>query len=622
MRSQLFILGLLSSALYGQQEVSHYLPKIEHKELLAKTHPPGKYAESVRENRVLLPELKGIIISGDSNMPPCYVLQSVKGVEFYRMKTVIGGGEKLRRTLNETAICKPLTEKGLKKIKNYITEYYRQRGEHLVHVYVPEQEIQDGIIVVNVIEACLGKVCITGNCWFSENLYLGALNLQPNQAISSKKIEHNVTWLNRSPWRKVCVVYKPGDRFGSTDVEVVVRDERPIKAHIGADNSGFKLTGYERVFFGFNWGNFLNLDQIIGYQYTASPDFHKFQCHNLHYTVPLPWHHLFIAFGGVSYIKGTQKELSETVQNVQQGTSWQFSPRYVIPLDEIYSWKHDIRGGFDWKRTDNNLDAVNQTTNLNTKGSGPNSFVSSPINNSCGTIFQGMVGYEGYANCGSKTYSAKIEAFLQAIPLGEGMTKERYKTLRADPDTVYLYTRFTAGYNWDNPNNPYGMGVDLRFTGQVTTSPLLPLELLGLGGFNSVRGYVDRAANVDNGFIFNLEVRSSRWSFFRDKRFSCWLGCDSLTLVGFFDMGYGRLLTFSEGEPSKYFLAGVGSGIRYDYGTWLRSRFDIGIPFTDISFNMPLTTNALPNAKHGTVSSAVITSRSFVQVYFSVMLSY
>ncbi len=343
MRNHLFMFGVLSSALYAQQDISYYVPKTEHKELLAKAHPPNKYTESIREKRVLIPELKGIIISGDSTMPPPYVMQSVKGVEFYRMKAAIGGKEKLRRQLNDFAVCKPLTEQGLKRIKNYITEYYRARGENLVHVYIPEQEIQDGVIVVNVIEASLGKVCITGNCWFSEDLYLGTLNLQPNQAISSKKIEENVTWLNRSPWRKVCVVYKPGDRFGSTDVEIVVRDERPIRLYIGADNTGFKLTDYARLFVGFNWGNFLDLDQIIGYQYTASPDFEKFQGHTLHYTVPFPWHHLFVAFGGISYIRGIQDNLPA---NVQKGVSWQFSPRYVIPLPEISTWKHDIRGGF------------------------------------------------------------------------------------------------------------------------------------------------------------------------------------------------------------------------------------------------------------------------------------
>ena len=45
------------------------------------------------------------------------------------------------------------------------------------------------------------------------------------------------------------------------------------------------------------------LDQILSYQYTAAPDFEKFQAHTIHYTAPLPWRDIFVLYGGYSKIK-------------------------------------------------------------------------------------------------------------------------------------------------------------------------------------------------------------------------------------------------------------------------------------------------------------------------------
>ncbi|MBS0586152.1 MAG: ShlB/FhaC/HecB family hemolysin secretion/activation protein [Verrucomicrobia bacterium] len=584
MRNVLLTCSVLCGALYAKEDVTYYVPKTQHKELFAKASPPSKYTETLREKRVLLPELKGIVISGDPGVPPPYVLQSVKGVDFYRMKISVGGRDRLKRELNTFAVGKPLTEQGLKQIKCRVAEYYRKRGESLVHVYIPEQEIKDGVIVVNVIEACLGKVNITGNCWFSEDLYMNAINLRPDQAISAKQIEEDVSWLNRSPWRKVCVVYKPGEKFGSTDVEIVVRDERPFRVYVGADNTGFKLTDYARLFVGFNWGNFLGLDQVIGYQYTASPDFEKFQGHMIHYTVPFTWRHLFLAYGGVSYIKGIHDDLPA---NVQHGVSWQFSSRYVIPLPEANYWKQDTRFGFDWKRTNNDFIVGEDTAST-----------------SMATIFQGVLSYEGSSNSSEHSFAAKVDFYFQPWHVGDGMSQTSYDSLRPGAQNMYCYLRATGDYTWTYPYSRWGSMFSTIVTAQVASGALIPLEQLGLGGFNSVRGYVDRAVNVDDGILINLELRSPKWSVFNTQKNTrlCGLGCDAFSALVFLDAAYGALVKTSPGQPSNYFLAGVGPGLRYDFGTWMRARFDMAFPLIDAPWGSPHT--------------------GFVQFYFSVILSY
>lgn len=48
------------------------------------------------------------------------------------------------------------------------------------------------------------------------------------------------------------------------------------------------------------------------------------------------------------------------------------------------------------------------------------------------------------------------------------------------------------------------MAFEARFRGQLASTNLLPSEQMGLGGYNSVRGYLERQVNVDNGLIVNL----------------------------------------------------------------------------------------------------------------------
>src|SRR5262249_6077764 len=46
-----------------------------------------------------------------------------------------------------------------------------------------------------------------------------------------------------------------------------------------------------------------------------------------------------------------------------------------------------------------------------------------------------------------------------------------------------------------------------RFTGQWTAEPLLALEQISVGGFNTVRGYLENQLVRDRGFVSSVEFR-------------------------------------------------------------------------------------------------------------------
>ena len=118
---------------------------------------------------------------------------------------------------------------------------------------------------------------------------------------------------------------------------------------------------------------------------------------------------------------------------------------------------------------------------------------------------------------------------------------------------------------------------------QLSSSALIPIEQFGLGGINSVRGYVAREVNVDDALVFNLDVMSPRISllqFLKNK----YRNIDKFAGVVFLDIANGWLVKTIPGEPAHTFMAGLGPGIRYDLWDNIYTRFDLGVRLSGVPY--------------------------------------
>jgi len=79
-----------------------------------------------------------------------------------------------------------------------------------------------------------------------------------------------MNWLNTNPFRTVDLKFEPGEKEGTTDLVMDVKDRLPFRAYTTFDNYGIDLTGKNRQSLGFNLGNMFSLDQQAGFQYTTS----------------------------------------------------------------------------------------------------------------------------------------------------------------------------------------------------------------------------------------------------------------------------------------------------------------------------------------------------------------
>lgn len=108
-----------------------------------------------------------------------------------------------------------------------------------------------------------------------------------------------------------------------------------------------------------------------------------------------------------------------------------------------------------------------------------------------------------------------------------------------------------------------------RVDAQLTPDSLLPLEQLGIGGVDTVRGYRQNQLVTDNGILASVEVRIPLTL------------ANVLQLAPFFDIGTAWNNRSPDPEPTT--LASIGLGFRWLIGDALALRLDYGIPLVAVS---------------------------------------
>jgi hemolysin activation/secretion protein len=146
-----------------------------------------------------------------------------------------------------------------------------------------------------------------------------------------------------------------------------------------------------------------------------------------------------------------------------------------------------------------------------------------------------------------------------------------YIQTRAGTDSDYFYTNLSLERLWWLPED---FELVNRFIGQLASSRLLATEQLGLGGYNTVRGYDEREVNTDAGLMVSVELRTPRiklGQFFNRPDME-----NRIQFLTFWDYGQGHNRKSVVGEDRNIELQSVGVGMRYWVGNYLSFRMDYG----------------------------------------------
>lgn len=519
------------------------------------TDLPKEVPPPEKSRQVIIRNTKGLVLLGQMSDVRRSGWSDVDGVEIIDL-TIPGDAENLKKRLLPLFLHKDLTQESIIQIRREILRYYKHQDHPLVLVQVPEQDVTNGVLQIVVAESRVGKIVTKGNRWTKSKTLKRAIQLKPGDEIDEEELLADLDFINRNPFRRTEIVYAPGDLPGTTDIELVTEDRRPLRLYTGVENTGLEDIGVNRWLAGFNWGNLFGLDQQLSYQYTASFNIHQFQAHMLHYTVPFPWHDFLVIYGGYSMVHANIFALDQNTRSHGFGT--QISARYEMPFRPSPHYTHQFSLGGDFKRTNNNLE-----------------FLDDPLAEFFGHVVnltQIVAGYNGtYEDDWAKT-TFLIEGFWSPGQWIADQTFADYQTLRVGSNPHYAYARASFA---NITRLPQEFSFSLLCKWQISDRNLLPSEQLGIGGYNTVRGYEERQLNEDDGFILTGELRTPVIKLF--NRIGKHKISDALQFLVFMDYGYGTEHELLVGEPKFQYLWSVGPGLRYDIAPYLSARLDWGI---------------------------------------------
>ena len=508
-------------------------------------------------DEVIVDCLEGILILGNWGEVRKQTVDEFDGIE-------IEGVQLLRqhpnfvRTLYNRYVGKPLTQRLIWEIKRDIAHFYRSKNQPSVTLTIPRQNVSNGILQIVVEEAKLGKVTVQGNCYFPIRWFSDAMRSIPGEPIDAQTVLEDVAWLNLNPFRRTDARYKPGDKPGVADIELITIDRWPARLYLGGDNTGTISTDRNRMFFGFNFGKSVLKDGQISYQFTFAPNWNRFYSHTASARLPLPWRHVWVLWGGYSQVEPT----TSLAGMKNHGVSWQVATRYRIPIFSSLGLLQTFVLGYDFKETDNDM-----------------YLRSVKIFNVDADINQFMLGYElGFR--GEKVRVAlNTEVYGNPGGITHANNNHAYEFLRYDAHSEYVYLKLAHSLAWRFCAGWFSY--DLR--GQIASTNLLPSEQFTMTGHEAVRGFEERILNLDNAFIGTLTYETPHWSL--AKAFGWNRKYDEFYLLAFFDGGCGGNHNPSIGESSFQNLASVGPGVRWQIDRYFTARFDYGFQLWHSGFD-------------------------------------
>lgn len=150
-------------------------------------------------------------------------------------------------------IGKKLTLPELKYITDLVAELYREKG-YLVRAYLPEQNIDDGSVSIEIIEARFGEVKVDSELELlskNPNLIKGMAGRGQvsGELLNLSAIERASLLINDLPGVSAKAVLVAGEKENHTDVKLSLKQGDRQSSYVSVDNYGSRSSGKNRLIY-------------------------------------------------------------------------------------------------------------------------------------------------------------------------------------------------------------------------------------------------------------------------------------------------------------------------------------------------------------------------------------
>ena len=427
---------------------------------------------------------------------------------------------------------------------------YRKHGFTLVKVILPEQELNAGVVHLQVVEPRFGTVRVIGNTTHSEtNIRRSLPGVTPGALADTAVISAELPMANENPSRKINLELQSAAQPGVIDALESVTDNRTWSAGAELDNSGYESSGRTHVTAQYQNFNLWGLDHIFSAQYTTSTeDPSKLHVYGAGYHIPIYGYSDSLDFYG-TYSTINSGTVSAGLLDLQvSGAGAVYGAHFTHNFPRFGHYDSQWVLGIDRKQFRNDID-----------------FAGQPLGGDV-TVDPLSLSYSGQWAVPAGNFNFYLTG-VRNIPGGSQASDANFTAARSGSSSSYWLLRYGAGFNRPLPREWL---LRLMVNGQATHAALIPGEQFGVGGATSVRGLEERALEDDQGITANAEIYTPNLcAVFHDGATRC-------NALAFFDEGHLSHNDALPGEPTHQSVGSTGVGIRLNRGRNLSVQMDYG----------------------------------------------
>ncbi|MDX1435030.1 MAG: ShlB/FhaC/HecB family hemolysin secretion/activation protein, partial [Gammaproteobacteria bacterium] len=452
----------------------------------------------------------------------------------------------------------------IQEVAAAITERYRRAGFILAQAFIPAQEVDDGVVTIEVFEGKLGNVRIEGNEMYSDDILARPFDDLIDAPVQAGAIESAILTASDYPGVRVFGVFQPGTEVGETDLIVRVQDERRFYAGVRLDNYGTRYTGQDRFFVDVAVNNLTGAgDRLYGaYLNQFNPTNGRFWL--VEYERPI-WQ------PGMSIGVSAQDNPFDVGSDLEQlGLSGQSQIFQVfLRRSLLRSRQENVWSSLTWRRSiattsQDSIDLFEDDLSVLEL-----EFDFDSIDSRARGINLGVIGF---------TFG------LGDLLGGHGDDEARTQTpppSRQGGSGQFASNDFYKVYGGYSRLQKLGEEVSLlvRTDGQWTKSLLTSLEQFSIGGPTSVRAYPVAEALTDIGVFGSLELTINAPGFAQVPAFQGFTWGQLLRVSFFTDFAWGALNDPDPSEEDSASFAGYGAGISFGIPGRLQGRLQYATPF-------------------------------------------
>lgn len=446
-----------------------------------------------------------------------------------------------------------LTTEDLERLRLSLTLLYVNRGYLTSGAIIPDQDVKDGVITVQIIEGKLSRIDVEGNKWFASSYLRDRVARGVRQPVALGPVQERLQLLQQDQRiERINAELRPGDQQGESVLNLRVTDRNPFHGSIEVNNYQTPLVGEVR-----------GLATLIDDNLTGHGDPVRLTYGQSRGAIPI------------------------------------IDAAYAVPLNRYDTTFSPYYRRNDYKLVESPFDVLSLKTNTEIIGMSLRQPVYRTVNDEVALMLVGEHLFIQSFVFGNVPFSL-FPGFQNGIATVSALRFIQEWTHRTLDTVVALRSRFSVGLNVlgatinsdsSTPDGQFfswlGQGQAIKQFGdnllnmqllgrmdlQLTNSPLFPQEQVAVGGRFSVRGYREVTLLRDNVYLASIESRFPLWRWAS--------GEPMVQFAQFVDAGHGwnlgqnRAFATQPNANLPSTLASVGVGLRWNILPKDRANFEV-----------------------------------------------